>query len=481
MSRINTNVSSLIAVNNLNKNNASLQTSLERLSTGYRINSGKDDPAGLIASQSLAAEAQATTTAISNAQLADNIVGTAEGSLSEVSDLLVSLQGLVGNAANSAGLSQDEKDADQLQVDSILSTINRISNSSSFQGVKLLNGTFDYATSGLSTTSAFTSVSINSANVGSSTLAVAVSVIASAQTGVLNFLGSSTGLTQSATLSIAGNTGAVQLSFTSATKSSAIVAAVNEFKDSTGVKATLSADTKSVIFTSTGFGASQFVSVTSSNTNSVSTEDANGVATANSKGRNATLTINGSAVQSDGLNVNVVTANLQADFTLNANANTVGASKAFGVTGGGATFSLGAQVNTANLASIGIGNVNTGSIGKYVQNGTIYSLSDLGEGKAAAVNNGDTTLAQNIVNQAIEDVSNLRGRLGAFQQNVLGSTINSLNVALENVSSSQSTIQDTDFATETANLTKNQILVQAATSVLSTANSQPQSVLKILG
>jgi flagellin len=481
MSRINTNVSSLIAVNNLNKNNQSLQTSLERLSTGYRINSGKDDPAGLIASQSLAAETQATTTAISNAQLADNIVGTAEGSLSEVSNLLVSLQGLVGNAANSAGLSQDEKDADQLQVDSILSTINRISNSASFQGVKLLNGTFDYATSGLSTTSAFTSISINSAKVGSTSLAVAVSVIASAQTGQLNFAGSSTGLSGSTTVSIAGNTGTVQLSFTSATKSSAIVAAVNEFQDSTGVEATLSSDSKSVVFTSTGFGASQFVSVTSSNTNSVATEDANGVATSTSHGRNATLTVNGSAVQSDGLNVNVVTANLQADFTLNANANTVGASKTFGITGGGATFSLGAQVNIANTASIGIGNINTGSIGKYVQNGNIYSLSDLGEGKAAAVNNGDTTLAQNIVNQAISDVSDLRGRLGAFQQNVLGSTIDSLNVALENVSSSESTIQDTDFATETANLTKNQILVQAATSVLSTANSQPQTVLKLLG
>ena len=179
MSRINTNVSSLIAVNNLNKNNSSLQVSLQRLSTGYRINSGKDDPAGLIASQSLAAEQQATSTAISNAQRADNIIGTAEGSLGEVSNLLVSLQGLVGDAANKAGLSQDEKDADQLQVDSILSTINRISNSASFEGVKLLNGTFDYATSGLNTTSAFTAVSINSAKVGATTLSVSVSVIAS--------------------------------------------------------------------------------------------------------------------------------------------------------------------------------------------------------------------------------------------------------------------------------------------------------------
>ncbi len=480
MSRINTNVSSLIAVNNLNQNNNALQTSLERLSTGYRINSGKDDPAGLIASESLRAEQQATTTAISNAQRADSVIGTAEGSLAEVSNLLVSLQGLVGDAANKAGLSQDEKDADQLQVDSILSTINRISNSASFEGTKLLNGTFAYNTSGLSTTSAFTSVSINSAKVGSTALSVTVSVLASAQTGQLNFLGSSTGLQHGATISLAGNTGTVQLSFTSGTHSSAIVAQVNAFSNSTGVAATLSSDSKSVKLTSAGYGSSQFVSVSSSNT-SFSTQNTNNVVATNSLGRNATVTVNGTAVQSDGLNLKVVTANLEADITLNSTVNTNGASKTFGITGGGATFSLGAQVNTANAASIGIGNLNTGSIGKTVSNGTLYTLADLGSGKAAAVNTGDTNLAQNVVNQAIKDVAGLRGRLGAFQKNVLGSTINSLNVALENVSSSESAIQDTDFASETANLTRNQILVQAASSVLQQANSAPQSVLKLLG
>ena len=482
MSRINTNVSSLIAVNTLNKNNTSLNTSLQRLSTGYRINSGKDDPAGLIASQSLLAEQQATSTAISNAQRADNIVGTAEGSLGEISNLLVSLQGLVGNAANQAGLSQDEKDADQLQVDSILSTVNRISNASSFEGVKLLNGTYDYTTSGLSTTSAFTSVSINSAKMtAGSTLAVSVNVITSAQTGQLNFMGSSAGLNGAASLSIAGNAGTVQLSFASSTKSSAIVASVNQFKDSTGVQATLSSDNKSVKFTSTGFGSSQFVTVSSNNSTAFSSKDTSGVATATDYGRNASLSVNGTAVQSDGLNVKVVAPNLEADFTLNSTINTNGKNKTFGITGGGATFSLGAQVNTANSASIGLGNINTSSIGKVVSNGTIYSLADLGSGKKAAVNSGDTTLAQNVVNKAIKDVSNLRGRLGAFQSNVLGSTINSLNVALENVQSSESAIRDTDFATETSNMTRNQILVSAATSVLSQANSAPQSVLKLLG
>jgi len=481
MSKINTNVSSLIAVFNLNKNTASLQTSLQRLSTGYRINSGKDDPAGLIASESLRAEQQATSTAISNAQRADNIIGTAEGSLGEVSNLLVSLQGLVGDAANKAGLSQDEKDADQLQVDSILSTINRISNSASFEGVKLLNGTFDYSTSGLATTSAFTSVSINSAKVGSTTLSVAVAVTASAQTGMLNFLGSSAGLNGAAVLSIAGNKGTVQLSFASSTKSSAIVASVNQFKESTGVEAKMSSDNKSTKFASTGYGASQFLSVSSNNSTAFAAKDTSNVTTSTKYGRNALLTINGTSVQSDGLNVKVVTANLEADLTLNSAMNTNGKSKTFGVTGGGATFSLGAQVNTANTASLGLGNVNTGSIGKIVSGTTLYTLADLGSGKAASLNSGDSGLAQNVITQAIKDVAGLRGRLGAFQKNVLGSTINALNVALENVSASNSAIRDTDFATETSNLTRNQILVQAAGSVLSQANTAPQSVLRLLG
>jgi len=273
----------------------------------------------------------------------------------------------------------------------------------------------------------------------------------------------------------------VQLSFASSTKSSAIVASVNQFTDSTGVGATLSADNKSVVFTSTGFGASQFLTVSSNNSTAFSSTDTNSVATTTDFGRNATLSINGAAVQSDGLKVKVVTANLEADITLNSAINKVGTNKTFGVTGGGATFSLGAQVNTANGASIGLGIINTGSICKTVSNGTLYTLADLASGKTAAVNSGDTGLAQNVVNQAIKDVAGLRGRLGAFQKNVLGSTINALNVALENVASSNSAIRDTDFATETSNLTRNQILVQAAGSVLSQANSAPQSVLRLLG
>src|SRR5581483_2873778 len=108
MSRINTNVSSLVAQRVLAKNNQSLNTSLQRLSTGLKINTGADNPAGLIASENLKSEQAGLTQAIDNAQRANNIVGTAEGGLSQINSLLTQVQSLVSQTANSGGLSQDE-------------------------------------------------------------------------------------------------------------------------------------------------------------------------------------------------------------------------------------------------------------------------------------------------------------------------------------------------------------------------------------
>ena len=167
MSRINTNVTSLISQRVLTKNNNGLNQSLERLSTGLKINKGADNPAGLIASENLRAEKAGISQAIDNAERASNIIGTAEGGLSEVSNLLNELQGLVNEAANSGGLSTEEVNANQLQVDSILSTINRISGTTSFQGKKLLNGSMDYTTSGVASTN-IADMRINAANPWSS-------------------------------------------------------------------------------------------------------------------------------------------------------------------------------------------------------------------------------------------------------------------------------------------------------------------------
>src|SRR6185437_14140621 len=212
MSRINTNVSSLIAQRVLSQNNQALSTSLERLSTGLKINRGADDPAGLIASEALKAEQTGINQAISNANQATNVIGTAEGGLNEVSNLLNQLDGLVNQSANSGALSPDEIAANQLQVDSILSTINRISGTTSFANKKLLDGTLDYTTSGAAA-SAFSAIQVNSANLpANKPEAVVVQVTNSATQGQLNFTGTAAAgkdyIGGSAiTLEISGNAG----------------------------------------------------------------------------------------------------------------------------------------------------------------------------------------------------------------------------------------------------------------------------------
>jgi flagellin len=137
---------------------------------------------------------------------------------------------------------------------------------------------------------------------------------------------------------------------------------------------------------------------------------------------------------------------------------------------------MGSKVTENTKASIGIQSVTTGSLG----NNSIGFLSTLASGKANSLDSGNMVAAQKIVDKAIEQVAQLRGRLGAFERFTIGSTINSLGVALENTSAAESAIRDTDFAEETANLTRAQILAQAATTVLAQANASPQLALALL-
>jgi flagellin len=471
MSTINTNVQSLVAQNALRQNNASLQTSLTRLSTGLKINTGEDDPSGLIAANALKDQQAGINQAISNAQQADNVIGTAAGGLTEVSSLLTQLQSLLSQTANSGGLSSTQISANQQQVDSILDTINRVAGATEFGGKQLLNGNYAYTTSGTGT-SAFQSIQINAAQLpDNKTTAVVVAVTNSATTGQLTNTQTNSAIASALSLQVAGASGTTQLSFAAGTKLSAIAAAFNNVKGATGVSAVVSGN-ESLKIDSTGYGASQFVSVTATQGTFTTVGGAGGKA----NGTDAAVTVNGAAATSDGLNVTYSSSDLDVQFTLSTALN-AGQTKTFGITGGGATFALGEQVTEADKASIGIQSVTTGSLG----DATTGYLSTLASGGANSLTSGNLSKAQNILSEAINQVSTLSGRLGAFQEYTLGSTINNLSVAYENASSALSNTEDTDFAAETANLTRAQILASSATTVLSTANSQPQNVLKLLG
>ncbi|MEQ1826518.1 MAG: flagellin [Pirellula sp.] len=166
MTRVNTNVSSLTAQNRLNKTNMDLQQALTRLSTGLRINSGKDDPAGLIASEALRSDITSINKALSNTNRANQIIGTADSALGQVSSLLNDIRGLVTEAANNGAMSPDEIAANQLQIDSSLEAINRIAQTTTFQGRRLLDGSLDFQVAQGTNYSSVKDLQIDSANLG---------------------------------------------------------------------------------------------------------------------------------------------------------------------------------------------------------------------------------------------------------------------------------------------------------------------------
>ena len=199
MTRINTNLLSLQARNNLNNNEGSLQTSLQRLSTGLRINSGKDDPSGLIASSVFGSEVVATGQAISNSQAANNIVATADAALSQVSTLLDNIYGLVEASANTGAITASQIAANQVQVDSAIQSIDRIGQTTVFGGDQLLNGSKGFNVTGNlgSVFQSSSDITVNSFNpalhTGSPNSDVSLKVTQSATKATVNVLGDSQG------------------------------------------------------------------------------------------------------------------------------------------------------------------------------------------------------------------------------------------------------------------------------------------------
>jgi flagellin len=475
MSRINTNVGALTAQKYLQRSNDELQTSLNRLSSGLRINRGADDPAGLIASETLRSEMAGINQAIDNSQRASNVIATAEGALNEVAALLINIQELILEAANTGGISKEEIAANQLQVDSAIESITRISNSTSFAGLKLLNGNLDYVASGVDATKV-TDLKIYSAQFGKqSYIPVNLNVVTSAQKATLFFQNSA--ISTDSTLEVLGPIGVMALPLPSNAPTSAIVQAVNTTSDSTGVTVEYinpANPASGILFKSTGYGSDAFVQVQAL-TGSFPLVDENANSVIRDEGRDVEATINGITVQGTGLELNLQSLGLDVGMNLTEDFNTAG-STSFAITGGGAMFQLGPQVSTNQQVNIGISSIAASKLG----NAFYGYLSDITEDGPYSLAK-DPGRASDIVQAAINQISTLRGRLGAFEKNILETNVNSLQITLENVTASESQIRDADFAEETAAMTRAQILNQAGTSVLKTAIQTPQSILSLLG
>ena len=474
MARINTNVGAVIAQRHLNSSFRALGSTLERLSTGLRINHGKDDPAGLIASERLRSELSAVGQAISNNQRASLVIATTEGALDEAAALLNDIQELIIEAANEGAVSEEEINANQLQLDSAIASIERIANSTTFSGRYLLNGSLDYITSGLND-SHVDSLAIHGAQFGSRPfIPVNVEVATSAQYAALYF-GQNT-LTSSVTIEIQGNMGVTTLSFVSGTNASAMVEAINAVSDSTGVSAELSANpTSGFSLMSDHLGSRQFVSVqTLPGSGAFDLVNRDGVTDIHEYGRDATATINGAASIGDGNRLTTKTSTLDLDILL---ANSFGeGTTSFAITEGGALFQIGPRVNTNLQVNLGVQSIAPSRLG----NNNIGFLSQIKTGEEFSLISGNYTQASQIINEAIDEISIMRGRLGALERNTLETNMNQLSITMENLISAESSIRDADFAAETSQLTRNQVLVSAGTSALQLANQTPQMVLQLL-
>jgi len=487
MVRINTNVSSLIAQRSLARNNQSLQTSMERLSTGLQINKGADNPAGLIVSERLRSEVRGVTAAIENAERAANVIATAEAALDEVANLLLSVKGLAVESANEAARTFEEIRANQLQIDSAVDSITRIANATSFAGLKLLDGSIDYVTSGVPG-SAVLDVDIFQANFGTNpTFPVTLEVLNSAERAAL-VLSTGTGTLPSAvTLEVAGNDGITTLQLVSGMSLSAVVFAVNTFSDSTGVQASLvsgaGAGLSAVRFQSVDFGSEAFVSVrkvpgTGGGDFFETYDEAGSGPKIRDEGLDVTALVNGNLAEGRGTDLIVNTTELKMEMKLDElYAQTVGGSlRSFTITGGGTRFQLGPRVQSNQQVGFGIQSIAASRLGDAV----VGFLSSIVTGGGNSLIDGKFREASDIIDESITQVAVIRGRLGAFERNTLQTNARSMQIALENLSASESRIRDTDFAKETSNLTRDQVLVNVGTSILSTANNSASTVLGLL-
>lgn len=237
MTRINTNVSSLNAQKTLARSNNQLQEALTRLSTGLRINVGKDDPAGLIASEILRSDIVSTQKAISNSERANQMIATADSALGQVSSLLNDVRGLVGEAANKGALSEEQISANQLQIDSSLEAIDRVSQTTQFQGRRLLDGSLSFITQGVDN-SKISALSIDKGNFGTlSEIGVSVEVASQAKKAEVTY-GSNT-IDQDVVLEVGGSQGFEAFKFAAGSSVTDMASAINLVSDALGVQASL--------------------------------------------------------------------------------------------------------------------------------------------------------------------------------------------------------------------------------------------------
>jgi len=490
---INTNVTAINALRNLTNTSGAVASSIEKLSSGLRINRAADDPAGLIISENLRSQIDGLQQSVSNAQDAQNLIKTAEGGLTEVNSLLRSVRQLAVHASNTGVNDANATQADQTQIKSALESIDRIATQTQFGNKKLLDGTSG-TTSNVIDTSRISGINIGSTFGGyassSGTVAITVNnsatraqavgaaTYASVNASIANVNGGTTG--SGGTVVVNGQSIVVSGSDTVQT----LVNKINNLASVTGVSAqfTSANGSGSIVLKQQNYGSNFNITESESSTliNSTSGTQVSGL--------NATVTVTASAVVNGSVTSSVATftggrsatddglrATDQAGnsilLTEAANTETNSAHDVGRISSNSLQFQVGG--NAGQYVTASLSNIQTTQLGTTSVSGSNLKNIDVTTGTGASN-------ALKIVDEAINQISSLRANLGALQKNTLESTVRFLGVGIENLSASESQIRDTNVASEVVSLTKNQVLQQAGTSVLAQANSQPQQVLSLL-
>ncbi len=476
---INTNVMSLNSQRNLNKSQSSLSTSLQRLSSGLRINSAKDDAAGLAISERFSSQVRGLTVASRNANDGISLSQVAEGALTEAGNILQRVRELAVQSANATNSASDRA-ALQLEVGELTSELNRLAKTTEFNGQKLLDGTFGTALfqvgANANETIVATTANFKTQQYGNYRLSGDDSSAAAASR-----------IAAAGSIQVSGAGGTSSIDFAAGASAEDIAASVNLKIDQTGVKASAQTTTD-VTFAAAG---TYRFSLASENSTAVDVSfniDATSGTDALSQAVNAfndqqakTGVI--ATIKEDGSGIaltNFAGKDIDLQDTTFTNAGDVTVTS----TGGAATLTADATADTAYVT----GQVTFDSDKAFVATGAgslvlstasetavLQKVADLDVSTVAGAN-----LALSTVDSAISQVSSQRAKFGALQSR-FSSTISNLETSIENLSAARSRIRDADFAVETAELTRSQILQQAGTAMLAQANSIPQNVLSLLG
>jgi flagellin len=508
---INTNVGSLNAQINLSNSQAGLSQSLERLSSGLRINSAADDAAGMSISTRMTSQISGFTQAAKNANDGISLAQTAGGALTSVSSNLQTLRQLAVESANATNTTADRQSLNA-QAQQLLAEIQNTATTTQFNGQNLLDGTFQ---------SEQFQVGANA----NQTINVSVS---GATTNTLgNYGGAGTGAvtstawTTASTISIDGTTigasNATSAPGVSASSAAAKATAINAQSSITGVAATASttiagatAATGAITTGQLWINGQAVGSIAQSSTELGQIQNAANAINAVSAQSGVTATADASTgllslTAADGRDINVSTTSTGAASVLAATGLTataftdvggVGSTVVSGVASGGTGILANGNLDLSTSAGNTGGSTTQGTL--TLNSSSSISVTDIGTAGGSAAggltgySSSLSTLASlnlstvsgansaiNIVDAAINQIDAQQANLGAVQ-NRFTSTISNLNTASTNLSAAQSRIEDTDYASETANLAHYQILQQAGTAMLAQANSTPNSVLTLL-